>query len=182
MVSPVRIRVPPLKNRLQSAKNQIGFGLSPRRLPTVWENAVSVAQKLNGKRAQLTFLTPTFIKFKGEISPEAPPFAALIQALLIRIPMLSAVHCGEIWREDFKSLVAHAGEVKAGADETTWVSFRRYSSFKGRAGSLEGIAGRVEYAGPVEEFLPLLYMGQLTHVGKGAVFGLGRYRVEGAGT
>jgi len=96
--------------------------------------------------------------------------------------MLSAVHCGEIWREDFKSLVAHAGEVKAGADETTWVSFRRYSSFKGRAGSLEGIAGRVEYAGPVEEFLPLLYMGQLTHVGKGAVFGLGRYRVEGAGT
>ena len=28
--------------------------------------------------------------------------------------------------------------------------------------------------------MPLLCMGQLTHVGKGAVFGLGRYRIEGA--
>jgi hypothetical protein len=63
--------------------------------------------------------------------------------------------------------------------ETTWVSFRRYSSFKGRAGYLEGIAGRVVYAGPIEEFLPLLCMGQLTHVGKGTVFGLVRYRVQG---
>jgi hypothetical protein len=78
--------------------------------------------------------------------------------------------------------VAHAGEVKKVADETTWVSFRRCSSFKGKAASLEGVAGSVEYAGPVEEFLPLLCIGQLTHVGKGAVFGLGRYHVEGADT
>ena len=32
----------------------------------------------------------------------------------------------------------------------------------------EGVVGGVEYAGPIEEFLPLLYMGQLTHVGKRA--------------
>jgi hypothetical protein len=153
-----------------------------RRLPTVWENAVSATRGLDGKHLRLEFLTPTFVKFKGHISAEAPPFAALVQGLLIRIPMLSAVHCGEIWREDFKSLVARAREVKKVADETTWVSFRRYSSFRGRTGSLEGIVGRVEYAGPIEEFLPLLCMGQLSHVGKGAVFGLGRYRIEGAGT
>ncbi len=46
---------------------------------------------------------------------------------------------------------------------------------------LEGIAGCAEYVGPIKEFLPLLCRGQLTHVGKGVVFGLGRYRVEGAG-
>jgi CRISPR-associated endoribonuclease Cas6 len=50
-------------------------------------------------------------------------------------------------------------------DETTWVSFRRYSSFKKKSDPLEGIVGHVEYAGPIEEFLPLLEMGQLTHVG-----------------
>jgi hypothetical protein len=46
-----------------------------------------------------------------------------------------------------------------------------------RSETLEGVVGRVEYAGPVEEFLPLLHIGQLTHAGKRAVFGLGRYRL-----
>ena len=41
-------------------------------------------------------------------------------------------------------------------------------------------AGGVEYAGPIEEFLPLLCMGQLTHVGKRAVFGLGSYSIVDA--
>jgi hypothetical protein len=122
-------------------------------------------------------LTPTFVKFKGEVSSEAPPFAALVQALLIRIPMLSTVHCGEVWHEDFRALVEKAEEVKALRDETTWVSFRRYSSFKMKFEPLEGVVGSVEYAGPIEELLPLLSMGQLTHVGKRAVFGLGRYSI-----
>ncbi|MDQ4062432.1 MAG: CRISPR system precrRNA processing endoribonuclease RAMP protein Cas6 [Actinomycetota bacterium] len=45
---------------------------------------------------------------------------------------------------------------------------------------MEGVVGNVEYAGPVEKFLPLLVMGQLAHVGKRAVFGLGRYRLRAA--
>jgi hypothetical protein len=125
----------------------------------------------------LEFLTPTFVKFRGSVSPEAPLFAALVQALLIRIPMLSAVHCGKVWREDFRTVVERARQVETVRDGTTWASFRRYSSFKGKAERLEGIVGWAEYAGPVEEFLPLLYMGQLTHVGKRSVFGLGRYRI-----
>jgi len=179
----------PAQSVIRSAKNPLvrkreetfdGQVVKNRRLPTTWGHAISVAQNLNGDRVRLEFLTPTFIKFKGEISPDAPPFAALVQALLIRIPMLSAIHCGEVWREDFKSLVTRAWEVKKVEDETTWVSFRRYSSFKGKVASLEGVAGHVEYAGPVEEFLPLLCIGQLTHVGKGSVFGLGRYRLSAA--
>jgi hypothetical protein len=172
------------KNPLLGTREEIFDGevVKNIRLPTIWGNAISAAEKLNGDRIRLEYLTPTFIKLKGAVSPEAPLFAALVQALLIRIPMLSAIHCGEVWREDFKSLVTRAWEVEKVADETTWVSFRRYSSFKGKAASLEGVAGRVEYAGPVEEFLPLLCMGQLTHVGKGSVFGLGRYRMEGAST
>jgi hypothetical protein len=91
--------------------------------------------------------------------------------------MLSAMHCGEVWYEDFRVLVEKAAEVEVLRDETTWVSFRRYSSFKKKYERLEGVVGGVEYAGPVEEFLPLLSMGQLTHVGKRAVFGLGRYSI-----
>jgi len=167
------------KNPLVGTREEIFDGevVKNRRLPIIWENAVSAAQKLNGERVRLEFLTPTFVKFKGEVSPDVPPFAALVQALLIRIPMLSAVHCGEVWQEDFKALVEHAGEVKTVRDETTWVSFRRYSSFKNKSEPLEGVVGHAEYAGLIEEFLPLLEMGQLTHVGKRAVFGLGRYRL-----
>jgi hypothetical protein len=117
-----------------------------RRLPTSWEDAASAARSMDGTRVRLEFVTPTFIRFKGEVSPEAPSFAAVVQNLLIRIPMLSAIHCGEVWQEDFKALVARAGEVETVTDETTWVSFRRYSSFRQRSETLEGLVGSVEYA------------------------------------
>jgi hypothetical protein len=170
------------KNPLVGTREEIFDGevVKNRKLPTVWENAVGAARKLERERVRLEFLTPTFVKFKGRVSPEAPTFAALVQAPLIRIPMLCAVHCGEVWQEDFKAMVARAGEVKTVRDETMWVSFRRYPSFKKKGEPLGGIVGRVGYAGAVEEFLPLLGMGQLTHVGKRAVFGLGRYRMGSA--
>jgi hypothetical protein len=151
-----------------------------RRLPVSWEDAQSAAHELGGERLRLEFLTPTFVKFRGEVSPEAPPFAALAQALLIRVPMLSAVHCGEVWREDFRAMVERASEVETVYDETTWVSFRRYSSYRKKSEALEGVVGGVEYAGPIEEVLPLLSIGQLTHVGKRAVFGLARYGIVDA--
>lgn len=150
-----------------------------RRLPTNWEDAVNASRKLEEERVHLEFLTPTFVKFRGRVSSEAPTFAALVQALLIRIPMLSIVHSGKLWQEDFKAEVRRAEEVETVRDSTTWVSFRRYSSFRGKVELLEGIVGNVEYSGPISTFLPLICMGQLTHVGKRAVFGLGRYNVEG---
>jgi len=61
---------------------------------------------------RLEFVTPTFVRIEGGISPNAPSFAALVQHLLIRIAMVSAVHCGEVWQEDFKALVARAREVE----------------------------------------------------------------------
>lgn len=167
------------RNPLTGASEEVFDGevVKNRRLPTSWEDAVSAARRLDGERLRLEFLTPAFVKYRGEVSPEAPPFAALVQSLLIRLPMLSAIHCGEVWREDFRTLVERAGKVETVSDETTWVSFRRYSSFNKRSEALEGVVGGVEYAGPVEEFLPLMCMGQITHLGKRAVFGLGRYRV-----
>jgi hypothetical protein len=155
-----------------------GETVKNRRLPTSWEDAVEGARGLEGERLQVEFLTPTFVKFRGEVASEAPPFAALVQSLLIRLPMLSAVHCGEVWRQDFRALVGSAGEVETVQDETTWATFRRHSSFKDRVETLEGVVGRAEYAGPLEVFLPLLVMGGLAHVGKRAVFGLGRYRLR----
>lgn len=148
-----------------------------RRLPVRWGDAVAAAERFDGGRLRVEFLTPTTIKFGGKVSPEAPPFAALVQSLLIRLPMLTAVHCGEVWRADFRAMVEKAGEVKTVRDHTTWASFRRHSSFRNKTEALEGLVGEAVYDGPLEEFLTLLAMGQLAHAGKRAVFGLGRYRL-----
>jgi hypothetical protein len=58
---------------------------------------------------------------------------------------------------------------------------RRYSSFRGKFEPLEGVVGSAVYEGPIGEFLPLLCIGQFAHVGKRAVFGLGRYRMDALG-
>jgi hypothetical protein len=141
------------ENPLSGTREEIFDGemVKNRRLPTAWDDAVNAARNMDRTRVRLEFVTPTFVRFEGEVSPEAPSFAAMVQNLLIRIPMLSAVHCGEVWQEDFKALVARAGGVETATDETTWISFRRYSSFRQRSETLEGVVGRVEYAGPVEE-------------------------------
>lgn len=167
------------KNPLTGIREEVYDGKMVRNLraPTVWADAEMAARSLDAERLRVEFLTPTFVKFRGEVSPEAPSFAALAQALLIRVPMLSAVHCGEVWREDFRSMVERAGEVETVSDETTWASFRRYSSFKKKSEALEGVVGSAEYEGPVKEFLPLMCLGQISHLGKRAVFGLGRYRL-----
>lgn len=170
------------RNPFSGAREEVFDGevVRNRRLAVGWEDAAREARGLDPGSIRVEFLTPTQVRFRGEVAAGAPAFAALVQALLIRIPMLSAVHCGELLREDFRTLVERAREVRTTLDDTTWVSFRRYSSFRGRSEALEGVVGRAEYAGPLEEFLPFLCLGQLTHVGRRAVFGLGRYRVLAA--
>lgn len=109
------------ENPLTEVREEVFDGevVKNRRLPISWEEAEGVVRGLDGERLRLEFLTPAFVKFRGRVSPEAPSFQALVQALSLRIPMLSAVHCGEVWREDFKAMVERAGEVETIADETT---------------------------------------------------------------
>ena len=90
-----------VENPFSGTREEIFDGemVKNRRMPTSWNDAASAARRMDGDPGAPGVRDPTFIRFKGEVSPEAPSFAAVVQNLLIRIPMLSAVHCGEVWQE-----------------------------------------------------------------------------------
>ncbi|HIC93763.1 MAG TPA: CRISPR system precrRNA processing endoribonuclease RAMP protein Cas6, partial [Anaerolineae bacterium] len=129
----------------------------------------------------LHFLTPTRLKYNGRFLEDAPPFHVVVRTLLRRISSLSYFHCGRRWETDYRGWIERAQEVETETAEVRWVDWERYSTRQRQRMNLGGIRGRVTYAGELPPFLPLLRLGELIHVGKGATFGNGQYRMETEG-
>ena len=60
---------------------------------------------------------------------------------------------------------------------TGWQDWSRYSGRQRQRVEMGGLVGRVTYEGDLSDYLPLLVLGELVHVGKGTVFGNGQYRI-----
>ncbi len=142
----------------------------------VWSRAA--AYPLDGlRRIEATFLTPTRITHEGA-SIRAPEFHAVVRSLLRRVSSLCYFYHGFAYEADFPGIIRRAGEVRLVRNETSWVTFGRYSSRQARRVPLEGFVGRAVYEGPLGDFLPLLLLGELIHVGKGTVFGQGKFALR----
>lgn len=126
----------------------------------------------------LTFQTPTALKHNDRIVEGAPPFHVLSRALLRRLSSLSYFYGGQQWAIDYRGWIDRAAAVEVVAAKIHWVSRSRYSTRQQQQTDLSGIVGSVTYRGDLAPFLPLLRLGALIHVGKGAVFGNGQYRLE----
>lgn len=124
----------------------------------------------------LEFQTMTRVKYEESFSRRLD-FHILIRSLLRRLSSLAYFHHGWELDLDFSGLIEKALEVSMTGDETRWVDWERYSSRQDNKMNLGGLVGRVTYHGPVSPFMPILRLGQLTHVGKGAVFGMGKYKI-----
>lgn len=135
------------------------------------------AATLPTDRITLDFLTPTRLKHGGRWVKQGPPFQALIKTLLGRISSLSYFHCGQRWEVDFRGLIDRAAEVGIAQQETHWEDWSRFSGRQKQRVEMGGLMGRITYEGDLSDYLPLLALGQLIHVGKGTVFGNGQYRV-----
>jgi len=131
------------------------------------------------KEITLHLLTPMRLRF-GEALVNHLDFHMLIRNLLRRFSALSYFHCGQQLDLDFKGLIARAQEVKAERVEVHWVDWHRYSNRQKRKIQMGGLIGQVTYSGPLAEFLPFLRLGELVHVGKGTVMGLGKYHMTDA--
>jgi hypothetical protein len=122
------------------------------------------------------FLAQTRLTHEGAVV-RRPEFHVLFRRLLGRLSSLARFHCGRPLDVDFRGLIDQARAVRLVADATRWCAWTRYSARQRQRMEWTGIVGAATYEGDLKPFWPYLVFGQWTHVGKGATFGLGAYRI-----
>ena len=124
----------------------------------------------------LNFLTPTRIKYRERLTRDLE-FHILMRTLLRRIYLLSYFHSDDNFKPDFSTLIKTSEKIKIEKENLIWHDWERYSSRQDTRMKLGGFVGEITYLGELKDFLPFLLLGSYIHVGKGATFGLGRYRI-----
>ncbi len=135
------------------------------------------ARALPAQELAVEFVTPTQLKFRGQ-RLRRPDFHALVSTLVRRIEALQEYHALPQIVRDGQALIAQTDAVELVEWRGRPASRERYSHRQRRAMTFEGFVGRAVYRGDLKPFLPILKLGELIHVGKGAVFGLGQMRLE----
>ena len=127
---------------------------------------------------KLNFLTPTRI-IRNEEPLKEINFSVLIRQLLRRISLVSYFHCGiDITGWDFKKIISEAEKVSVKESNFKWHDWERYSAKQQKRMKLGGFLGEITFEGEIAQFMPLLKIGEIIHIGKGATFGLGKYIIE----
>ncbi len=130
-----------------------------------------------GRAVRLRFVTQTRLKHADRFV-RRPDFHVVFRRLLGRLSSLARFHCGSELGVEFLGLIQQAERVRLIEDRTRWTIWTRYSARQDRKMDWSGLVGTATYEGDLSPFWPYLVFGQWTHVGKGATFGLGGYRLE----
>ncbi|GAB6158204.1 CRISPR system precrRNA processing endoribonuclease RAMP protein Cas6 [Desulfotomaculum varum] len=169
--------VNPLTGQTKAIYAEPDYLIKPHRFAITGSDFKATGFTRPGKLT-INYKTMTRLKFADEYV-ERIEFHILIRNLLRRISSLAYFHHDWEIEADFAGLIERAGQVEIIKDNTRWVDWERYSSRQDNKINLGGVVGEVTYQGDIEEFLPLLLLGQYIHVGKAAVFGMGWYEVQG---
>lgn len=167
-----------VKQRVYSAADPL---VKTASLSLSWEALAATAPRYPTDRLTLRFLENTHLRYLSR-SVRQIEFPILVSRLLQRVETLAGLYddpsdVGEDWSEAARTLIQASREVSILRDETTWNAWKRFSTRQQQEVPMEGVVGAITYAGDLAPFLPLLLVGQYTHVGKGCVFGLGKYVV-----
>ncbi len=150
---------------LRSTNNQINI------------SQVSPLPKNSINSLTLKFITPTRIKYQGTYTSH-PHFHIVLRALLRRLSSLLYFHCGEELNVNYREMIEEAKKIETVEANVNWIDWERYSTRQQQRMKLGGFIGKVTYQGNITKFIPFLKMGEYTHLGKAAVFGLGKYKIE----
>ena len=143
-------------------------------LPAVAPVAPPVPERLT-----LRLLTPLRLTHEERlVSQDRFRFHLLFSSLLRRISLLTAFHTDTPLETDFAGLTQAARAVELAGARLRWRDWSRYSSRQDQLVQMGGLVGEIDLDGAgLEPFWPYLWLGQWTHAGKGAVMGLGGYRL-----
>lgn len=131
-----------------------------------------------GDEVTIRLITPMRIQKNGRpLGPEAITPRAVLITLIRRVTLLSYYQNGEPVELDFTALAKETDSVAMVVD-LGWKDWTRYSSRQKQTMSLGGVIGTIKF----QHLSPLLRVflasGTLTHIGKNASFGMGRYVIE----
>jgi len=125
----------------------------------------------------IRLLTPLRIVREGRIA-QSLDFHVLLRSLIRRIGLLSYFYSERPWEIDYRGLIARAEKVKTLNCNLRAFAWQRYSTRQEKLIDMDGLIGDATYAGDLSPFLPFLRIGEKVHIGKGTVFGLGKYEME----
>lgn len=128
------------------------------------------------QNVRLRFSTPLRLQNNGrnlginEILP-----STLLNALMRRVSLLMEFHANRV-NLDFPHLAEMARCIRF-TNELQWLNWKRFSSRQNQKMHMGGVVGDLVLYDVPRELLALLHVGQWTHVGRNAVFGLGHYDI-----
>ncbi|WP_435101150.1 CRISPR system precrRNA processing endoribonuclease RAMP protein Cas6 [Arhodomonas sp. AD133] len=116
---------------------------------------------------------------KREVDASRFTVAVFVSSLLRRISSLHDATAAAPMQANYRALIHHASERVHLTDvRLSWVHAERRSARQQRRVPMGGLIGCFTIEGDLEPLWPWLWAGQWAHVGKGAVMGLGRYRID----
>jgi len=133
------------------------------------------SRTLSSSSITLKFATPLRILLEGK---PLRVFAAsyFLRSLIRRLSSLAYYYGGGELELDFKWLARQSAAIAGSAEQCYWQDWGATAD-----GRLSGVTGEVLLTGDLTDFHPFLLLGEYFHAGKGASFGLGRYRLVAEG-
>ncbi len=133
---------------------------------------------LQAQGVTLHFSTPLRLQQQGHpLGKEEINAKTMLMALIRRQSLLSEFHQGVVPEIEYSKLHEKA-ENMLYRHTLTWQDWKRYSSRQQQETPLSGLTGTWELKGDLSPFIHTLYLGQWSHIGKNATFGLGKYTLS----
>ncbi len=124
-------------------------------------------------KVNLTLLTPTRIQVKGKLqNSQQLQGHHFLRNLARKVSLYLQNYC-----QLHKLTAPELANLSLKAN-TTMQKWTRYSNRQQTKMHLDGLIGNIELTGDLTHWLPWLWLGQYTHIGKNTSFGLGHYKIE----
>ncbi|MCU7863535.1 MAG: CRISPR system precrRNA processing endoribonuclease RAMP protein Cas6 [Candidatus Thiodiazotropha sp. (ex Lucinoma borealis)] len=128
------------------------------------------------KQIKLQLTTRLRLKHNNRLCRQAPSFDQLIARLVGRMKSLEYAYGGETGSLLSELEPDQIHKIQC-YDLTNWDEWDRFSGRQKIWMKFGGLLGDINYQGALQPFMPLLRLGEWTHIGGKTSFGLGKYRL-----